>query len=488
MTARRTHYGLTFAVLALATFAFSTMQSLIVPVLPLLEHALHTSPTGASWLFTSYLLSAAVATPILGRIGDMFGKEKTLLIVLIALSIGTVLSAVATSLTVMLVGRVIQGAGGSIFPLSFGIIRDEFPPARVATGIGTISSILGFGTGFGIVLAGPIVEHLNYHWLFWIPLFMTLSATVATIVFVPKSPVRATGYVNVISAALMSGWLVTGLLGVSEGPTWGWTNPSTLGLFFAAAILFVFWIRAESRSTSPLIDLNMMRIPTVWSTNLTALLFGFGLFSMFIVLPEFVETPASQGYGFHATVTQSGLYVGPFAIMMLLVAPLTGKLAHRYGAKSLLIVGSLSGAASYAILVPAHNYPWSIYVASGLVGVGTALGYAAMANLIIGAVPPDQTGVASGMNTNLRNIGGALGSAVSTSIVVSHLLPSGFPAESGYVAAFVVCGASFLVAALATTRVPGEERTPVGALSHPALLGETEVFGGTTPYAAEAEA
>lgn len=286
----------------------------------------------------------------------------------------------------------------------------------------------------------------------------------------------------------MSGWLVTGLLGVSEGPTWGWTNPSTLGLFAASVVLFVFWIRAESRSTFPLIDLNMMRIPTVWSTNLAALLFGFGLFSMFVIVPEFVETPGSQGYGFHATVTQSGLYVGPFAILMLVVAPFTGKLAHRFGAKSLLFVGSLTGAASYAVLVPLHNYSWSIYVASGLVGVATALGYAAMANLIIGAVPPDQTGVASGMNTNLRNVGGALGSAVSTSIVVGHLLPSGFPQESGYVAAFVVCGVTFLVAALATTRVPSNARAPLAAISHqPALLGETEVFGGAAPLAAETE-
>jgi MFS family permease len=318
---------------------------------------------------------------------------------------------------------------------------------------------------------------------------MTLGATIATVVFVPESPVRAPGYVNVVSAAFLSGWLVTGLLGVSEGPKWGWTNPTTLGLFAAAAVLFVFWVKAETRSTSPLIDLNMMRIPTVWSTNLAALLFGFGLFSMFIIVPEFVETPASQGYGFHATVTQSGLYVGPFAIMMLLVAPLTGRLAHRFGAKRLLIAGSLAGAASYAILIPAHNHSSSIYVASGLVGVGTALGYAAMANLIIGAVPPDQTGVATGMNTNLRNIGGALGSAVTTSIVVSHVLPSGFPEESGYVTAFVVCGATFLIAALATMRVPADVRAPITTTSHhPVLLGETEVFGGTAPYATETEA
>ena len=171
---------------------------------------MHTSESGASWLLTAYLLSAAVATPILGRVGDMVGKEKVIVAVLVALSVGSLISALATTLPVMLVGRVIQGAGGAVFPLAFGIIRDEFPAERVAGAIGVMSAILGAGAGAGIVLAGPILVHLNYHWLFWIPLIMSVAATIATFVFVPESPVRAPGRINWLGAGLMSAWLVTG--------------------------------------------------------------------------------------------------------------------------------------------------------------------------------------------------------------------------------------------------------------------------------------
>ena len=237
MARARSNYALTFAVLATAAVAFSLLQSLVIPAIPQLEATLHTSESGASWLLTAYLLSAAIFTPILGRVGDMLGKERIIVAVLVALSVGSLISALATSLPVMLVGRIIQGAGGAVFPLAFGIIRDEFPAERVAGAIGVMSAILGAGAGAGIVLAGPILVHLNYHWLFWIPLIMSVAATIATALFVPESPVRSPGRINWTGAVLMSGWLITGLLAISYAPTWGWASSSVLGLFGATAVL-----------------------------------------------------------------------------------------------------------------------------------------------------------------------------------------------------------------------------------------------------------
>ena len=243
--ARARDYALTFAVLATAAVAFSLLQSLVIPAIPQLETTLHTSE-GASWLLTAYLLSAAIFTPILGRVGDMLGKERIIVAVLVALSIGSLISALATSLPVMLVGRIIQGAGGAVFPLAFGIIRDEFPAERVAGAIGVMSAILGAGAGAGIVLAGPILVHLNYHWLFWIPMIMSVAATIATALFVPESPVRSPGRINWIGAALMSSWLITGLLAISYAPTWGWGTSSVLGLFGATAVLLALWVVSET--------------------------------------------------------------------------------------------------------------------------------------------------------------------------------------------------------------------------------------------------
>jgi MFS family permease len=477
--APRRNYRLTFAVLATAALAFSLLQSLIVPAIPQLEHTLHTSESAASWLLTAYLLSAAIATPILGRVGDMVGKERVIVAVLVALSVGSLISGLATTLPVMLVGRVIQGAGGAVFPLAFGIIRDEFPAERVAGAIGVMSAILGAGAGVGIVLAGPILVHLGYHWLFWIPLIMSLTATVSTFLFVPESPVRAPGRINWLGAALMSAWLVTGLLAISYAPTWGWGNPSVLGLFGATAVLIVVWVIAESRSSSPLVDMKMMRVPAVWSTNLAALLFGFGMFAMFIVLPQFTQTPTHVGYGFGASVTASGLYLAPFAIAMVVFAPMTGRLSLLVGSKMVLVMGSLFAALSYLVLVIAHSEEWVVYVATGLLGVGIALGFASMANLIIEAVPAEQTGVATGMNTNIRNIGAALGSGIATSLVISTLLPDGYPKEQGYVLAFIVSGAGLVVAALVALLIPGRmDESVLQREPHPALTAEAEAVVG----------
>jgi MFS family permease len=207
---------------------------------------------------------------------------------------------------------------------------------------------------------------------------------------------------------------------------------------------------------------------------------------MFITVPQFVQTPVAQGYGFGASITQSGFFLLPFAVAMLLVAPLTGRIAIAIGSKPILVAGSVFAASSYGLLVVAHSRSWNIYTASGLLGIGIALGYASMSNLIIEAVPANQTGVATGMNTNIRNIGAALGSGIATSIIVSSLLKSGFPQEHGYTVSFAVSGASLVIAALAALKIPNRPRSPVvTSLSHPGLTGEAEVFVGATAYTAE---
>ncbi|MCW2658167.1 MAG: transporter [Jatrophihabitans sp.] len=176
----RTSYRATYVVLAVGTSAYSLLQSLVSPVLPLLQTDLHTDQATITWVLTAYLLSASVFTPIIGRVGDMVGKGRVLVAVLAVLAVGSALAAVSTSIGLMIVARAIQGVGGGVIPLAFGIIRDEFPREKVPGAVGTVAALLAVGGGAGLVLAGPIVNALDYHWLFWIPGIMVAGTAVAT--------------------------------------------------------------------------------------------------------------------------------------------------------------------------------------------------------------------------------------------------------------------------------------------------------------------
>jgi MFS family permease len=450
----RQHPTLTLGVLSLSALAYVLLQSMVLPALPEIGRALHTSQSTVAWVLTAYLISASVATPVLGRLGDMFGKKRVLLIVLALLIVGSLLAALTSSVAVMLTARVIQGAGGAIFPLAFSIIRDEFPRQRVAGAIGVISALIGVGAGVAIVVAGPIVDNLSIHWLFWIPAAMTAVAFAATVFWVPESPITAPGRINPLAVLTLSGWLVALLLGVSEGGEWGWTSLRVIGLFAAALVLLAAWLLVEMRAAQPLVDVRMMRIPAVWWTNISAMLFGFGMYSVMIVVPAFLQTPSSNGYGFGASITKSGLALLPLSGAMLVAGILTGRFATRYGSKVPLVVGSAFSAVGMLFLTVAHGSEWNFYVAMGLVGLGIGFAFSAMSNLVVEAVPPGQTGVATGMNANVRTIGGAIGSQIVASIIAAGIVAGAVPKEHGYEVSFIVLGVGLALAGVAAAFVP----------------------------------
>ena len=455
---RRAHYQVTFAVLVLGIAAFALLQSLVIPVLTTVQHQLHTTQGTVTWVLTAYLLSASIMTPILGRVGDMKGKERVFVASLVALAVGSLLAALAPSIEVMIVARVIQGAGGGMVPVAFGIIRDEFPSEKVTGAVGALAALTAIGAGLGIVLAGPIVKVLDYHWLFWLPMILTIVAAVAAVLFVPESPVRAPGRISWLPAVLLSAWLVALLVALSEAPAWGWGSRRVLGLLAAAVVLAAGWMIAELRATTPLIDMHMMRRTTVWTNNLVALLIGMGMYATFAFLPEFVQTPTAAGYGFGASITRSGLMLLPATITMFVVGMSVGRLARRLGGKVLVIAGCLIGSVAMAILAFAHGHEWEIYLSTALMGIGFGLAFSAMAALVVAAVPTSQTGVASGMNANIRTIGGSIGAAMMASIVTSQLAPSGLPKESGYTIGFAVMAGSLVLAALAGLLIPSVGR------------------------------
>jgi MFS family permease len=455
--ARRPAPG-TFLILAASVSAYALLQSLVVPVLATVQHAMHTSQSAATWVLTAYLLSASVFTPVIGRIGDAVGKKQVLVATLAVLAAGLLLAAVAGNIGLLVVARVLQGVGGGVLPLAFGITRDEFPPHKAPGTVGVLAGLTAVGGGLGIVLAGPIINVLGYHWLFWLPLIAVALTGMAAHLVLPRSPAHAVGRISVAPAVLLSVWLVCLLLALSEASSWGWASARVIGLLAASAVLAAAWAATEQRAAVPLIDLRMMRRPAVWTTNLVALLVGVGLYAAFGFLPQFLQTPASAGYGFGSSVTESGLIMLPWPVMMFFMGSASGRLAGRFGSKAPVVAGNAVSVPGFALIAFAHGHIWELCLAGSLLGLGFGLAFSAMSSLIVEAVPPHQTGVASGTNANIRTIGGAIGAALMASIVTAHTGTGGLPAQSGYEWGFAALAGATVLAFLASLLIPRVHR------------------------------
>ena len=457
------------AVLSLAALTYALLSSAVIPALPTFQRSLHASETGVTWLLTGFLLSASVGTAIIGKLGDMYGKRRLLVWTLLVLAFGTLLAAVSGSLPVLIAARVIQGVAGGIFPLAFAIARDEFPAGRVAGSIGLMSAILGVGGGLGLLVGGVIDEHLSWHWLFWIPLPAMVLAAGFAWRYIPESPVRSPGRVNWAAALLLSVGMSCLLLAIAQTTVWGWTGARTLALMAAGLAVCAWWVRVELRSRAPLVDMTMMRVRGVWTANLAAFLLGAGLYSWFLLLPQFAQLPRSTGFGYGASVVVAGLYLLPGAAGMGLLGSMAGRVDRRFGSRRALVAGAALSALACGWLAVTSRHPYDMLLSSALLGVGIGLAFAALGNLIVQAVPPHQTGVASGMNTVLRTLGGALGGQIAATFVASATV-RGVPALTGFTRTFGMAGGFLACCVVAGLLIPVP--SVVGGLA-PAATSET---------------
>jgi MFS family permease len=452
-------------VLLLAGLAYALSQTMVFPALPEIAEYHGAGPEASSWVLTAFFLSASVATPIVGKLGDLYGKDRVLPVVLVLLCLGAVLCAVAPSVGWVIAGRAIQGVAGGIFPLSFGIIRDAFPAHRIPGGIGLLSAAFGIGGGIGLPLAGLLVEHAGVPWLFWGSVLIAAPTIVGVVVLVPRSPRIPGAHVDWLGAALLSAGLLVLLLGVTQANSWGWGSPRTLGMLAGGIAIGAIWLRVEQVVAEPLVDLRLLRLRPVLATNLATFLIGFAMFAAFALIPQYVQAPESTGYGFGQSVTAAGLLLLPSALTQLAVAPLAARMGNRFGFRITLIVGAALSVVSYLLLVVRHETPLELLLAGVFLGAGVALGMASMANLIVAAVPQSVVGVATGINTIMRTAGGAFGSAAVTAILAGHVAGSGLPTEDGYTIAFLSAVLVGLLAVLAAWLVPRRAASPVAVAS-----------------------
>jgi len=440
--------------LSLGGLSFAVLQSLVAPALSTIGKDLDVGTSDVSWILTAYLLSASVLTPIFGRLGDMLGKRRILIVVLSLLFVGTLLAALAPNLGVLIVGRALQGAAGAVLPLSIGIVRDELPRDRVSVTIGLLSAIFGIGAGVGIVAAGPIVEHLSWHWLFWLPLVLIVIALLGAIFGMKESPVRKPGRLDLVGTAVLSVSLVSILLAISEGESWGWDSLKTIGLLVLGAITLVAFVLVELRVKEPLIDVRLFRIRGVWTAHVVALIFGFAMFGTFVLVPTLLQLPAVTGYGFGKDVSEAGLFLLPTVIAMIILGPVAGILVRKVGPKPPMLLGALLVTAAFVLPALAHGESWQILLSGILTGAGIGLALASTSNAIIESVPATQTGEAISANTIARTIGSSIGTAVIAALISSHSTPQGLPTNDAFTIGFWVCAAVAVLAILAAIIAP----------------------------------
>ncbi|MEV0615198.1 MFS transporter [Nonomuraea sp. NPDC050404] len=444
---RRTSRGNPWPAVISLSFAASIaalQNTAVVPLLPVLQRELNTSLSAVSWTLTLSLLVGAVATPLLSRFGDMYGRRRMILGALVLLVIGSVIAALATSLTWLIVARVLQGFVSALVPLSIGVVRDSVPRNQLATGIGVLSATMGFGSGGGMILAG--LASGDWHLAFWIMAVIALAALVVVAFLVRDAAPPVKGRPDLLGAALLAAWVIALLLAVSEGGSWGWTSPGVLGLFAAAAVLAAVWVLVERRVAEPLVEMAMLVHRGTIGATVSSLLLGFSFFTLLTGMSGFAQAPEAAG-GFGASTLQVGIYLLPSTLFMLVISLFAGRIMRRLPASSMVAAGSLITGLSALWLVIANDAPVHLYVASSAMGIGLGVGYAALGTMAVEHVAADKTAVAAGVNALVRILGGSVAGAAIAAILAAgggYPVVFGAAAVAGVVAALFAAGYGYL--------------------------------------------
>jgi MFS family permease len=443
----------------LGALVVSLSQSVLVPVLGELQQQYGEN---ANWLLTSTLLVAAVSVPIMGRLGDMFGKRLLLLVAMGALTLGSVIVALSDNLGWLIVGRGIQGASSAAIPLGISLLATLMPKERVASSVALISAMLGVGGSLGLPLAGFVAEHWDWHVLFWINSAAGVLTFLGIWLVVPESHHREGGRVDLVGAALLSGGLVCLILPLEQSSQWGWGSSRVWLLLVAAVVILVAFAAYELRRDEPLVDLAALRRRPIVTTNLASICFGFALFASFIGTSTFVEAGRWTGYGFDSSLLTGGLALLPSGLAMLFFAPVAARMIAVRGAPQTLALGAVIVAAGWVIRIVLTSSLWEIIVATAVIGIGTGIGYAAMPSLINAYTPPHEIAAANGLNTLFRSFGSTLATALGTSILASSLVyhvvdgqvVDGAPSLTAYRWLFAVCALASVLAAVLVLTIP----------------------------------
>ncbi|MCX4976969.1 MFS transporter [Streptomyces sp. NBC_00620] len=443
-------------ILAFAGIVAALTQTLVVPLIGELPTMFDTSPSNASWVITATLLAAAVATPVAGRLGDMYGKRRMLLASLVPLILGSVVCALSSSVVPMIAGRGLQGLGMGVVPLGISLLRDVVPAEKLGSSIAIMSASMGVGGALGLPFSAAIAENASWRVLFWVVAALAIAVGTLIAFFVPAGRENSSsGSFDGLGAIGLGAALVCLLLGVSKGADWGWGSGTTLGLLGSAIVLLLAWGRWELRTGEPLVDLRVTARPQVLMTNAASILVGFAMYAQSLVVPQLLQLPEATGYGLGQSMLAMGLWMAPAGLMMMVMSPIGAKLSAAKGPKVTLSVGSLIIAVGYGISLPlmSTGSTWGLLVVTIVCNTGVGFAYGAMPALIMSAVPQSETASANSFNTLMRSIGSSVSAAVIAVVLAQMTTDFGgyaLPSEDGFrVAMLIGCGVGLGAAILA---------------------------------------
>lgn len=454
------------AVLALSGTLVALMQTLVVPLLPDFPGILGVTADDASWLVTATLLSSAVATPIVSRSADMYGKRKMMVVCLAIMVAGSVMAAVGGAFVWLIIGRALQGFSSALIPVGISIMRDELPKEKMGSAVALMSATLGIGSAMGLPLAGVLYESLGWASIFWVSAGAGVLLLLAVVLIVPESKVRTRGSFDYAGALVLSAALAALLLAISKGGSWGWGSEPVLLLFLTAAILLAVWVPYELKVRQPMVDLRTSARRPVLMTNLASLLIGFAMFANMLLTTQQLQLPAVTGYGFELNVITAGLCMVPSGLAMVVFAPLSGRIIRIFGGKTALMAGALVMIVGYVGRVFFYDSIAWVIIGSTVVSVGTAIAYAAMPTLIMGAVPITETASANGLNSLVRAIGTSTSSAAIAAVFTSVTIAVGdarLPSFDAFRDIFWLAAAASAASMLAAVFIPraaGVRRPP----------------------------